>query len=224
MSNKEKQRHDYGKVLILSQSGNGKTFMGKTADFESTGFINISRKSLPFKGTFKYMGKPKTWEAFLKNFKDYVENSEIKNIIIDDITMAFDALLQMCQMNLKGYDVFAAYNKKLPEFLDLLRDAQKDIIVTGHDEILLLEGFKQKRAKVHGKQFEGALEKYFTTVLYADKRMKESKPEYFLRTFEMDTSAKCPEGLFSPKGEGDTPLEIPNDAGFIFKSLEEYYS
>lgn len=217
-------RHDYGKVLILGQSGNGKTFLSKTADFERTGLINVSRKSLPFKGVFKFMGKPKTWGSFIKNLTDYIANSEIENIIVDDVTMAFDALQSECANNFKGYDIYAAYNRRIPEFLDLIRDAKKDIIVTGHDEILLIEGFKQKRAKIHGKQMEGAVEKYFTTVLYADKRFKENRPEYFLRTFEPDTSAKCPEGLFAPQGEEETPLEIPNSAEFIFGKLKEYYS
>ena len=60
-------------------------------------------------------------------------------------------------------------------------------------------------------------------VLFADKRIKEGKPEYFLRTFAEDTSSKTPEGLF-PDKNGNNLLEIPNDAAYIFKSLEEYYS
>lgn len=219
-----KTRHDWGKVLILGQSGNGKTFLGKTADFERTGFINVSRKSLPFKGNFKFHGRPKSWQGFIKNLTDYINSSEIDGIIIDDVTMAFDMLQSECAQNFKGFDIYAAYNKRIPEFLDLVRDAQKDIIVTGHDEILLIEGYKQKRAKIHGKMYEGSVEKYFTTVLYADKRFKENKPEYFLRTFEPETSAKTPESLFASIDGGETPLEIPNSAEFIFKKLEEYYS
>lgn len=220
----KQERTDFGKVLILGPSGNGKTFLGKTADFEKTGFINVSRKSLPFKGNFKHHGRPKTWIGFVKNLKDYGENTEIDKIIIDDITMAFDMLLQECQRQLKGFDVYSAYNRQVPEFLDLVRDIQKDIIVTGHDEVLLIEGYKQKRAKIHGKQYEGLVERYFTTVLYADKKLKEDKPYYFLRTFEMDTSAKCPEGLFPDTKTGENLLEIPNDADYIFTKLAEFYS
>lgn len=224
MNEQKIQRTDFGKVLVLGQSGNGKTFLGKTADFEKTGFINLSRKSLPFKGEFKFHGKPKSWQGFVKNLTDYGENPEIDKIIIDDITMGFDVLLQECQKTFKGFDVFSAYNKRIPDFLDLVRDIQKDVIVTGHEEVLLIEGYKQKRAKIHGKQFEGLVERYFTTVLYADKRMKDNKPEYVLKTFEVETSAKCPEGLFPSKSVDENLLEIPNSAEFIFKKLEEYYS
>ena len=219
----EKTRHDFGKVLILSQSGNGKTFLSKTADFERTGFINCSRKPLPFKGNFTNHGRPKTWAGFIKNFSDYAANPVIDNIIIDDITMTFDNLLQECQANFKGFDVYSAYNKRIPEFLDLVRDTEKDIIVTGHDEILAVEGYKQSRAKIHGKQFEGIVERYFTTVLYAEKKMKDGKPTYQLKTFEENTSAKCPEGLFSNE-KGETRLTIPNSAEYIFTELKKFYS
>lgn len=207
---------EYGKTLILGQSGQGKTFLSKTADRETTGFINVSRKPLSFRGDFKFHGKPKSWAGFLKNFKDYIENDNIEAIIVDDVTMAFDMLLQEAQRNFKGYDIYGHFNKQIPEFLDMLRDAKKHIIVTGHDEILLIEGYKQKRAKIHGKQYEGVVERYFTTVLYADSRVVNEKPQYFLRTFEVDTSAKAPEGMF------DT-LEIPNDAKFLIQKTEEYY-
>lgn len=212
-----KQRIDYGKVLILGQSGSGKTFMAKTADKTTTGFINLSRKPLSFKGEFKYHGKPKNWGSFIKNLSDYISHTEIDTIIVDDITMAFDNLLQDAQKNFKGYDVFSHFNKQIPDFLDLIRDAKKDIIVTGHDEVLLIEGYKQKRAKVHGKQFEGLMERYFSTVLYAGSRLKDSKPEYFLTSFDPDTSAKAPEGLFPG-------IEIKNDATYIFERVADYYS
>lgn len=210
---------EFGKILILGQSGQGKTFLAKTADPNTTGFINCSRKPLPYKGNFLNHGKPKTWHSFIKNLRDYVEKEDIENIIVDDVTMAFDNLLQESQKNFKNYDIFSNFNKYIPDFLDLIRDAKKNIIVTGHDEILLIEGYKQKRAKIHGKQFEGTIERYFTTVLYASTKIKDNKPEYFLKTFEPDTSAKCSEDLFG----SPNPLEIPNDAGYIFSSLQQYY-
>lgn len=207
------------KVLILGQSGNGKTFTFKTVDRDRTGFINLSRKPLPFKGTFKHEGKPKTWSGFIKCFKDFEANEDIQYMAVDDITMAFDLLLQEAQKNFKGFDVFTHFNKQVPELLDLIRDGIKPLIMTGHDEILLIEGYKQKRAKVHGKQFEGVFERYFTNVLYAGSKLKDAKADYFLKTFEPDTSAKCAENLFGTPN----PIEIPNDGKFIFEKLKEYY-
>jgi hypothetical protein len=214
---------DFGKVLILGQSGKGKSFLSRTADKETTGYINVSRKSLPYKGQFKFHGRPKSWDGFMKNLTDYVGNPEVKEIIIDDVTMAFDMLLEESQKNFKGYDIYGNFNKKVPDYLNLIRNAKKDIIVTGHDEILLIEGYKQKRAKIHGKQFEGLVERFFTTVLYADSKIQDGKPYYFLKTFEEDTSAKTPFEMFTDT-KGNILMEIPNDADYIFKAQEAYYS
>jgi hypothetical protein len=218
-----KTRTDYGKVLIVAPSGYGKSFTAKTADFEKTGLVNVENKPLSFKGTFKYHGKPKTWNGVMKNLEDYANNADINNLFLDSQSMAFDMLHTEMQNNFKGFDVYSNYNKQLVRYFDAIRNVNKDMIVLSHDETIAVEGLKQKRAKVQGKQFEGRVEAYYTVVLFADKRMKDGKPEYFLRTFAEDTSSKVPEGLF-PDKNGDNLLEIPNSAEYIFKCLEDYYS
>lgn len=210
-------RTDYGKVLIIGPSGYGKSYLSKTADYELTGYVNAERKPLPFKAVFKFMGKPKTWAGFLKNIEDYGDNPDIKNVIVDSQSMAFEMLHNEMKNTFKGYDIYSNYNREVNKYFDMIRNIQKDIIVLSHDETLADQGYKQRKAKVHGKEYEGRVEAYYTVVLFADKRLKDSKPQYFLRTFQEDTSTKSPEGLF----EG---LEIPNSADFIFKSLENYYS
>ena len=218
-----KKRTDFGKILVVAPSGYGKTFLSKTADFDKTGFVNSEQKPLPFKGTFKFHGKPKTWAGFLKNIEDFGKNPEITNIIVDSQSMGFDMLHNEMQANFKGFDVYSNYNKQLARYFDLIRSIEKDVIVFSHDETVVEQGFKQRKAKVQGKQYEGRVEAYYTVVLFADKRVRDGKPEYFLRTFSEDTSTKCPESLF-PDKNGNNLLEIPNDAAYIFKALEEYYS
>ncbi len=211
-------RTDYGKVLVIGPSGYGKSYMAKTADFEKTGYINPERKPLPFKATFVNTGRPKTWAGVLKNIQDYGDNPSIDNIIIDSQSMAFEMLHMEMKELYDGFKVYSNYNTEVSRYFNLIRNIPKDIIVISHDETLLEQGYKQRKAKVHGKEFEGRVEAYYTTVLFADKRLKDSKPEFFLRTFQEDTSTKVPEGLF-----GDL-MEIPNSAGYIFQSLQNYYS
>lgn len=217
------KRTDFGKILVVAPSGYGKTFLSKTADFEKTGFVNSEQKPLPFKGNFKFHGKPKNWAGFIKNIEDFSKNPDIKNMIIDSQSMGFDMLHNEMQQNFKGFDVYSNYNKQLARYFDLIRSIEKDVIVLSHDETVVEQGFKQRKAKVQGKQYEGRVEAYYTVVLFADKRVRDGKPEYFLRTFSEDTSTKTPEGLF-PDKNGVNLLEIANSAEYIFKSLEEYYS
>ncbi len=211
-------RTDWGKVLIVSPSGYGKTFTAKTADPETTGYINTELKPLSFKGNFKWHGKPKTWGAFLKNLEDYGNNPEIENIIIDSQSAAFENLHSEMKSNFKGFEIYAQYNTQVKRYFDLLKNINKDAIILSHDETIVQDGYRQRKAKVHGKEYEGRLEAQFTVVLFGGKKLENEMPKYFLKTFEEDTSTKVPEGLFNDK------LIIPNDAAYIFNSLENYYS
>lgn len=214
---KKSNRTDYGKVLIIAPSGYGKSYILKTAP-ETTGFINAEREPLPFKGNFEFTGRPKTWDGFMKNLEDYGKNDKITHIFIDSQSMAFDMLHNQMRNLYKGYEIYGNYNKELHKYFDLLKNIEKDIIVTSHDETVAEQGFKQRKAKVHGKEFEGRVEAHYTIVLFGDKRLKDGKPEFFLRTFQEDTSTKVPEDMFGKN------LEIPNSAEYIFSALKEYYS
>jgi hypothetical protein len=218
-----KERTDFAKVLVIAPSGYGKTFLSKTADLDKTGYINAENKPLPFKGNFKFHGKPKSWNGFLKNLEDYGNNQEIESIIIDSQSMALDTLHAEMKQNFKGFEVYGNYNTQVKRYLDLMKAINKDIIVLSHDESIIVDGYKQKRAKVHGKEFEGRLEAHYTIVLFGGKKLEDNKPRYFLKTFEEDTSSKVPESMF-PGKDGSNFLEIPNDAKYIFDSLEKYYS
>lgn len=214
-----KQRTYYGKVAIVGASGSGKSYLTKTADRETTGFVHPERKPLPYKAPlFKFEGKPRTWTGFLKNLDDYIKSGEVKNIIIDSQTEAFKLLNTEMSNNFSGWDIAKNYNKEVTKYLNVIRDAEKDIIVISHDELIKIDdGTKERRMVVHNKEHEGKVEQAYTIVLFTGKRIKDNKPEFFLKTFDVDSSTKSPEGLFGDR------LEIPNSAEYIFNALEEYY-
>jgi hypothetical protein len=219
------ERTSYAKVAIVGTTGTGKSYLTKTADRNVTGFINMERKPLPYKlEPFKFEGKPKTWSGFIKCLKDFIENKEIKNIIIDSQSEAFKVLKQEMSKNFSGFDIWNNYAKQVYEYIDIFKNAEKDIIIFSHDELVTVEGYKQKRMLSYGKEFgDGKLEREFTIVLYTGTKLINGKPTYFLKTFEEDTSSKTPEGMF-PDKDGNTLLNINNDAKFIFDNLESYYS
>lgn len=222
----ERERTAYGKIAIVGTSGTGKSYLSKTADPETTGYINVERKPLPFRQTtpFKFMGQPKNWASFKKNLETYANDPQVKRIIIDSQTGAFDLLNREMQTNFSGWDVAKQYNRQVYEYLEMMKGIEKDMIILSHDELVKLDDkSSQKRMVVHNKEYEGKLERQYTCVLYTSTRIKDAKPQYFLKTFELDSSSKTPEGLF-PDKNGVNFLEIPNDAAYIFKCVEEYYS
>ena len=212
-------RVDFGKVLYTSQSGKGKTYSFRNMDENTTGFINTELKPLPFRKNFKYHGKPKNIAGTIKCLKDYSENQEIECIVIDSLTAIFELFEKELSNTFSGYDLWAQYNKKISEVLDLIKTAQKDVFVTSHYEILNIEKSPEKRVKVLGKRWEGVIEKEFSIVLYADCKFSNEKPEYFFRLSGEGLSAKCPPDLFS---EGTTV--VPNDSNEILKKIKEYYT
>lgn len=222
----EKEKRIYfAKVAIVGQSGTGKSYLTKTADKSTTGFINFERKPLPYKGEpFKFEGRPSTWAGFIKNFDDYVKNEEVKTIVLDSFTMALNTLIKEMSSKYSGFDIYKFYNKNVYEFMEAMKNAPKDILVLAHDEIAKDgDGEKVKRMATHGKEFDGKLEQHFTIVLYTGSEYKDGRPNYFLKTFEPHTSAKTPEGMF-PDKEGNTLLRITNDANYLFEELENYYT
>jgi hypothetical protein len=222
---KEKKRTYFSKIAIVGQTGDGKSYLSKTLDRTTCGFINVENKPLPYKSApFNYHGVPKTWAGFIKNLKDFSENPDIKSIFIDSQTMAFGILNSEMKKNFTGWDVAKYYNSQVYDYFTYLKSIEKDVFVLSHDELVKIGDVgKQKRMVVHNKEFEGKVEEQFTIVLYTGKRIEDSKPHYFLKTFEEDTSAKCPEGMF-PDKNGNNLLEIPNDGQYILKAVEEYYS
>lgn len=219
MTKEKKQRQYYAKVAIVGQSGTGKSYLSKNADRQSVGFINFERKPTPYKAApFKFEGRPSTWAGFRKNFKDYSENPEISVIFLDSLTFALNTLIKEMSNRYTGFDVYKYYNKEVYEFLEDLRNAEKDVIVLAHDELTRTEnGEKEKRIATHGREFDGKIEQHFTIVLYSGTKYKDNKPEWFLKTFEPGTSAKSPEGLFPT-------IEFPNDLNVILTKVEDYYT
>ena len=213
-----KTERDYYKTLIISASGQGKTFGFRNMDAVRTGFINAENKPLPFPKTFKHLARPKKWAGVNAAFDDYAANPEINVIVIDSISAVFEMWVDECRANRSGYEIWNAYNKGIGELLNKIKFLEKEVAITGHYEMLNIEGAPEKRLKVKGKEWEGIIEKEFTVVLYPEIKYKSGKPEkYIYKLAAEGCSAKCPPFIF---GEGT--YEIDNDFKVFNDKLVEF--
>lgn len=210
---------DFYKVLLVGQTGKGKTFSFRNLNENTTGFINTENKPLPFRKNFKYHARPKKFIGLMKAIEDYAANPEINLIVIDSISAAFDILLEEMRTLYSGFDIWNNYNKKIGEMMKLIKNTNKEIFITAHYEILNLEGDPERRVKVKGKEWEGVIEKEFTIVLYAEDKWKNDEPEYFYRLAGEGMSAKCPPDMFEKN-----PVRVPNDAKLVFDAIVKYTS
>lgn len=207
---------DYYKILVVGASGKGKTYMSRTMDPSTTGFINVENKPLSFKNQFKYHKVATTSKEALEALIEYAKNPEIKSIFFDSFSAYMDYVLKEAKAAKKGFDVWSQYNDEIAKFHEILNLIQKEVIVTGHYEILDIEGAPEKRLKVFGKQNEGLVERHYTIVMYADSKYVDDKPEYFLQLHGEGISAKCPPEIFDEK------QRIPNDGKFILEQIEKF--
>lgn len=209
---------DYYKILLVAPSGYGKTYSARNLDRSTTGFINAENKPLPFKEGFKNMVKPKNLSDITQQLIEFGKNPEITSIYLDSISAVFDMLLMDARSKYKNFDVWNYYNAEIQKLIDLIKKVPKEVFISAHYEILGIEGNQEKRVKVKGKELEGMIEKDFTIVLYADKRVNDKgKMEYSFNLNQENTSCKCPPDIF-----GDDTTKIPNDCNLILAKIKEF--
>jgi len=211
---------DYYKVLLVSQSGKGKTYSARNLDRETTGFINVEDKPLPFKGNFKNHARPKTMAETKIALKKYAEDATIQVIFFDSLSAYLDLLLSEARATKKGFDVWNFYSEEVGKFLNFLKTIQKEVFITAHYEWIQDEGgAKERRVKTQGKAWEGWLEKEFTIVLFADRKVDTltKKTDAWFDLALDNSSSKCPPDIF-----GEEVLKIPNDCKFVLDKIIEF--
>lgn len=209
---------DYYDVLLVGGSGKGKTYAARNLNPDTTGFINVENKPLPFKNNFKYHKRVTDIGVAKAALKEYAENPEITCIFFDSFSAYVDLLLAHARATKKGFDIWNLYNEEIGKLLNFIKSIRKEVFVTAHYEWLQDEGgAKERRTKIKGKEWEGMIEKDFTIVLYADNKFEDKKPIYTFNTVLENSSAKCPPDLF---GEG--VYTINNDCKIVFDAIQQF--
>lgn len=209
---------DYYKVLLVGMSGKGKTYSFRNMNPNTTGFINVENKPLPFKNQFKYHKRPNTSNEVLETIKEYAQNPEITAIVVDSFSAYMDLVLTEARQTKKGFDIWNMYAEYISKFNSYVKKCEKEVYITAHYEILGVEGNQEKRVRVKGKEFEGLVEKDYTIVMYADSKFDDKgKANYYYLLAGEGLSAKCPPDIF---GEGIA--KIDNDVATIDSKIKEF--
>ena len=199
-------------VLIMGESGSGKTFSIKNFDANEVGIFAVEKAFLPFKNDkgFK-IAKNATYEQIGKTFQD----PQLKTYIIDDsqyllVNEMFDKAKET------GYGKFtdiALHFRNLIHFIN--HKVPDDVIVyfLHHTEIDGNTG--RTKAKTVGKMLDNQLtvEGCFSIVLLT---MVEGSEHFFVTQSDGYTTAKSPEGMFND-------IRIPNDLKAVDTAIREYY-
>jgi len=195
-------------VLILGESGSGKTYSIRNLDPTTTGILSVEKGRLPFKGDFKVVKNAtySTIEAALKR-------GTMKTYVIDDaqflmVNEEFDRLRET------GY---AKYADMALNFRNLIHMVNKDmpdniVVYFLHHTQVTPDG--TIKAKTIGKMIDEklTLEGCFDVVLMA----KTVNGEHVFQTKgELGTTIKAPVSMF----ETDY---IPNDLAIVNKAIADF--
>lgn len=196
-------------VLVLGESGSGKTYSIKNFDPSEVGIFSVEKTYLPFKKEFK-VAKRAGYGTIAKALKE----PKFKAYVIDD-SQYLMANEMFDRANENGYGKFtdiALHFRNLIHHIN--KELPDDVIVYFLHHTELDSNTSKVKAKTVGKMLDNQLtvEGCFNIVLLC----KAEGTEHFFET-QSDgyTTAKSPEEMFD--------LRIPNDLKLVDTKIREYY-
>jgi hypothetical protein len=223
-------------ILVIAESGCGKSTSIENLDPKETFIINVANKPLPFKGWKK---KYSIWskdnvggnmydkssvsniEACIKYVND--KRPEIKNLIVDDFQY-MSSFEFFDRSDEKGYEKFTQIGAGLARIARMPKDMREDLMVfflTHAEEGSDMEGKKRYKAKTIGRMVDEklTLEGLFSIVLFGKvKKDKDGNIRYVFETQNNgENTCKSPKGMFPT-------FEIVNDLAYVRESILNYES
>ena len=205
-------------IALVGAPGRGKTMSFRNLKPETTGFINVESKPLPFINKFKHYSAPNNWQECYQKLIEYAKDDTVEVVVLDSFSAYVDSLLKTARETKRGFDIWNYYNEEIGKLLFAIKKYPKHIIVSAHYEWVETDaGAVEKRIMVKGKEWKGMVEKDFTIVHFADMKIVEKKRRYTL-ALNSDglTSAKTPP-IFTDEGID----EIENDYNPFLEKMND---
>ncbi|WP_270433502.1 AAA family ATPase [Anaerostipes hominis (ex Lee et al. 2021)] len=195
-------------VLILGESGTGKSASMRNFKKGELALVNVAGKPLPFKGKFDSIQS----EDY-REIKKFMQSTKAKTIVVDDAQyiMAFGYMRRIKE---NGWDKFNEIQSDFFNLIDLTKELPDDVLVYFLSHLETKDDGRQK-IKTIGKMLDEKItvEGMFTTVL----KTYVSDGKYFFTTQNsgMDT-VKSPMGMFPAS-------VIDNDLKYVDEKIRNYY-
>ena len=214
-------------VLIIGESGSGKTYAIKNLDPEKVGIFLCEKNRLPFRKqfpTYKVRNMRKEEEgkvtvyrqsAVIQGLLRSKKKEDLKKILVIDDSQYIMANEYFDRATEKGYDKFVDIGANFRNLVHLVNNELPDDVIVyflHHPETDSNTG--RLKAKTIGKMLDEklTLEGCFDIVLHA---RTDGAEHWFSTQSDGTDTAKSPEEMFEAK--------IPNDLAFVDKTIREYY-
>ena len=220
-------------VLVIADSGTGKSTAIRTLDPKETFIINIANKPLPFKGWKKNysniskdnpkgnMTSASSAPGIIKAMQHVNDKMpQVKTLVVDD-WQYMSSFEYFDRANEKGYDKFTSIAANLAQVAKMPKDMREDLTIfflTHSEESTDVNGNRRVKAKTVGKMIDNALtlEGLFSIVLFGKVKKTEDGLEYGFDTQNNgENTCKSPMGMFEESF-------INNDLQFVKDCIINY--
>lgn len=195
-------------VLVLGESGSGKSTSLRNFDIEEVGIFNVAGKPLPFRKKLNKVNNA-SYGIILK----VLNAPKLKKYVIDDsqYLMAFESFDHAKETGYGKFTNMALNFKNLIDFV--IRKTPDDVIVYFLHHTERTDDGRLK-AKTLGKMLDNQLtvEGLFSIVLLCQA---EGSEHYFITNSDGSNPAKSPMEMFE--------MRIPNDLKEVDKKIREYW-
>lgn len=212
-------------VLILGESGTGKSTSLRELNPAETFIINVVNKPLPFRGSklkyTRFSSETNAGNSYatdspvtIRKLIGYINNNmpHIKTLIIDDFGYTISNAF-MRKATQKGYEKFSELGADTFQILDCIADLREDLcaVVIMHTDIDTNGKYKPRTI---GKMIDQyiCIEGKFTIVLHA---LVNDGNYQFLTNNDGQHMAKSPLGMFSEQ-------YIDNDLNYVLQQITDY--
>ena len=222
-------------VLVIADSGTGKSTSIRTLDSKSTFIINIANKPLPFKGWKKEyiniskdnpkgnMTSASSAAGIIKAMQHVNDKMpHITNLVIDD-WQYMSSFEYFDRASEKGYDKFTQIAANLAQVAKMPKDMREDLTIfflTHSEESTDVNGHRKVKAKTIGKIIDNTLtlECLFSIVLFGRVKKTEDSLEYGFDTVNNgENTCKSPMGMFEASFI-DNDLQLVKDCIISYES------
>ena len=230
------------KILVLAESGQGKSTALRALPPPGTAIINCDKKELPLRGWRKNYVTLRGSDGKVDFAKSNYVETNVPSVVLGCLqkwekeprisTMVVDTITHMITRDYmtnsigKDYKSYQQMGKNFFDIVEFIRESKKNVIVNAHVAKRITDtGDILWDMKSHGNMIKDLVPaSYFTTVLIGEvQRPKDEKPRYVFRTqSEGNDPAKSPAFV-----DGDTVISAleyyePNDIQLILTKLEEF--
>lgn len=200
------------KVLIMGESGTGKSTSLRNCDPALTAVVNPVGKPLPFKNHFEMLNNETDARKIVKYMKEQVVAGK-KLIVVDDFQYIL-AVPYMNRIKETGWDKYNDFGANYFEIIDCCKDLPDDVVVAYMTHLETLDN-GLTTVKLIGKLLREkiTIEGLFTVVLRTG--VNEAKYYFYTQNSGKDT-VKSPLGMFPA-------YVIDNDLNYVVDKIRNYY-